>query len=330
MMAVARTWRPVRSPSGPQQIRDADIPDLNEVFSEAFTDRYRRDGMAGVRVPHLNPPVWRFAIADAGAGAMLWRDERGKVVAFNVAHLSGTEAWMGPLAVHPDHQGHGLGKAVVGAGLELLKGSGAQVVGLETMPRTMDNIGFYSALGMNPGHLTLTVTVDAVLAGPLVGRQHSLRLGSLVPDEIDRSVKECRNLTGSLLAGYDFSREIHLTEELALGDTIMLFDGDDLSGFALCHSVPLVEGRVREELRVLKLAARDDESLDALVTVLSDHARRSGTRRVALRVQGQYSGAYRLLMRRGARVRWTDLRMTLDGYGERKPEKGIVLSNWEI
>jgi hypothetical protein len=29
-------------------------------------------------------------------------------------------------------------------------------------------------------------------------------------------------------------------------------------------------------------------------------------------------------------VRWTDLRMTLAGYHERKPERGLVLSNWEI
>src|SRR5215213_4958649 len=213
-MAVARTWRQPKQPGGPQQIRDSDISKLNDVFSESFTDRYRRDGMAGVRVPHLNPPVWRFAIADAGEGAMLWRDDRGNVVAFNVAHLSGTEAWMGPLAVHPDHQGHGLGKAVVGAGIEFLKAAGATVIGLETMPRTMDNIGFYSSLGLNPGYLTLTVTIDGVFAAPLNGRVRSVRLGGLTPDELDHSVKECKALTQSLLAGYDFSREICLTEEL--------------------------------------------------------------------------------------------------------------------
>lgn len=329
-MAVARTWRQPRHPAGPQQIRDTDIAELNDVFAEAFTDRYRRDGMAGVRVPHLNPPVWRFAIADAGPGAMLWRDDKGRVVAFNVAHLSGSEAWMGPLAVHPDHQAHGLGKSVVAAGIELLKESGARVIGLETMPRTMDNIGFYSSLGMNPGYLTLTVTVDGVFAGAMPGGLRAMRLGGLAADEAERAVHQCRALTEALLPGYDFSREITLTEELALGDTIMLLDGESLAGFALCHSVPLVEGRVREELRVLKLAARSDDDFDALVTLLSDHARRSGTRRVAIRVQGQYSGAYRRLMRRGARVRWSDLRMTLDGYAEPTPAEGIVLSNWEI
>ena len=329
-MAVTRAWRQPKQPTGPHQIREADIPDLNDVFSEAFSDRYRRDGMAGVRVPHLNPPVWRFAIADAGEGAMLWRDDRGSVIAFNVAHLSGAESWMGPLAVHPDHQGHGLGKSVVGAGVELLRARGAKVIGLETMPRTMDNIGFYSSLGMNPGYLTLTLTLDGAFGTPPGGKMRVVRIGSLLADDLDRAVKECRSLSDAVLPGYDFSREIHLTEELALGDTIMLMDGDTMAGFALCHSVPLVEGRVREELRVLKLVVRDEADFDPLVTVLSDHARRSGTRRVALRMQGQYPGAYRQLMRRGARVRWSDLRMTLDGYAEAVPAKGIVLSNWEI
>lgn len=329
-MPAARTWRQHRKPGGAQQIEESDIPELNEVFSEAFTDRYRRDGLAGVRVPQLNPPVWRFAIADAGEGAKLWRDDRGKVIAFNVAHMSGTEAWMGPLAVHPDHQGRGLGKAVVGTGVESLRERGAKVIGLETMPRTMDNIGFYSSLGMNPGYLTLTLTLDGAFAAPMTGRTSSLRLGTLPADELDKAVRECREVTGSILDGYDFTREIHLTEELALGDTLMLLDGDSIAGFALCHSVPLVEGRVREELRVLKLVVRSEDDFDVMLTMLSDHARRSGTRRVAIRVQGQYPAAFRRLIRRGARVRWSDLRMTLDGYHESGPEKGIVLSNWEI
>ena len=329
-MAVSRAWRQPRPPTGPHPIREADIGPLNDVFSESFTDRYRRDGLAGVRVPQLNPAVWRFAIADAGKGAMLWRDERGKVVAFNVAHLSGAEAWMGPLAVHPDYQGHGLGKALVGSGIEYLKEGGARVIGLETMPRTMDNIGFYSSLGMTPGHLTLTVTVDGEFAAPRPMGISAVRLGGLDPGDMERAVAQCVALTQSILPGYDFSREIRLTEDLVLGDTMLLFEGESLTGFAVCHSVPLVEGRVREELRVLKLVANTDETFDELITVLSDHARRSGTRRLAIRIQSAYTSGYRRLVNRGGRMRWSDLRMTLAGYPEPKPERGIVLSNWEI
>lgn len=323
-MAVARNWRHTQGADGPHPVRAQDIPALNDVFSDAFTERYRRDGMVGVRVPHLNPAIWRYAVRDANGGAQLWRGERGEIAAFNIAHCSGTEGWMGPLAVRPDYQGSGIGKEIVRAGLEWLRASGARVVGLETMPRTMDNIGFYSGLGFVPGRLTLTVTIDATAAerpAPLLGR--------LPEREKTSAIAECAALLASQLPGYDFSRELRLTDELSLGDTVLLRDGSELRGFALCHSAPLVEGRVREELRVLKLVLADVAALEPMLPLLCDLARRSGARRVGLRVQGEYAEAYQLLVAAGGRVRWSDLRMTLAGHAEPRAP-GVVLSNWEI
>ena len=108
-------WRPDRSVRGPDRPSYRDIDPLNRVFAEAFTDRYSRDGLVGVRVPQLNPLVWRYAIDDAGGGAMVWRDAEGHLVAFNMVHRSGSEGWMGPLAVRPDRQGEGLGSDAVRA-----------------------------------------------------------------------------------------------------------------------------------------------------------------------------------------------------------------------
>src|SRR6185436_2284791 len=99
---------------------------------------------------------------------------------------------------------------------------------------------------------------------------------------------------------------------------MLLMDGDELRGYALCHTAPLVEGRAREELRVLKLALSENVAIDEAVRLLSDLARRSGTRRVSIRVQGEYEAAYQRLIALRARVRWTDLRMSLSGYVERK------------
>jgi GNAT superfamily N-acetyltransferase len=325
-MATMRSPQ-VRYVEGPHPVRREDIPALNQVFSDAFTERYRKDGMVGVRVPFLNPAVWRYAIEDAGGGAMLWRGERGEILGFNVAHLSGSEGWMGPLAVRPEAQGHGIGKEVVRAGIAWLREHGARVIGLETMPRTMDNIGFYSTLGFLPGRLTFTLTLDAAPA-----ERPATLLGRLPGRERSGHLDECRELVQGLLPGYDFTREIALTDDLSLGDTVLLRDPDGgrLIGFALCHSVPLVEGRSREELRVLKMVLSRDADLDAMVRVLQDYARRCATRRVAFRVQGEYVTAYQRLIALGARVRWTDLRMTLAGYPEERAARGMVLSNWEI
>src|SRR6266704_3342856 len=110
-----RAWLPERQVYGPERAGERDIDGLNRVFAEAFTDRYRRDGLVGVRVPQLNPDVWRYALLDAGDGAMLWRDETDQVAAFNIAHRSGLEGWMGPLAVRPDRQGSGVWKTRVGS-----------------------------------------------------------------------------------------------------------------------------------------------------------------------------------------------------------------------
>jgi GNAT superfamily N-acetyltransferase len=324
-MASSRSWKPSPVLEGPFPAVLEDIAGLNQVFSDAFTERYRRDGMVGVRVPFLNPAVWRYAIEDAASGALCWRGADGAVAAFNMVHRSGVEGWMGPLAVRQDFQGSGVGKDVVRRGVEWLLDAGVSVVGLETMPRTLDNIGFYSAQGFTPGRLTLTTTLDA---------EHSARpprlFGRLSSAEKDLALEECRALLDALLPGYDHTREIALTDELALGDTVLMHEHDALVGFALCHTVPLVEGRVREELRVLKLALVDPRYFGAMVSTLRDFARRSGTRRVAIRMQGDYAAAYQQLIALGGRVRWSDLRMSLMGYEEKAPDRGLVLSNWEI
>ena len=325
-MAFARNWRHAWVAETPERVSVREIPALNGVFSEAFTERYRKDGMVGVRVPHLNPAVWKFAITDAEDGAMIWRNARDGIAAFNMVHRSGVEGWMGPLAVHPDYQGQGIGKIIVNSGIEWLKRRGAKVIGLETMPRTMDNVGFYSSLGFTPGHLTVTVTLEAERAGI-----QAMAMSSLNPHERELALRQCRALVDQISPGYDYTREIVLTAQHQLGDTLFVRKGNEIISFAVCHSVALVEGRVTEEMRVLKMVAKSAADFDQMVTQLCAYARVKSARRVAIRVQGQYGDIYRRLVARGARVRWTDLRMSLHEFAESRPVNGgIVLSNWEI
>jgi GNAT superfamily N-acetyltransferase len=324
-MAISRSWRSIGVVDGPHRATVKDIPELNEVFSSAFTDRYRRDGLVGVRVPYLNPVIWRYAIEDAAEGALVWRDERNGIAAFNMVHRSGTEGWMGPLAVRSNQQGHGIGKEIVTKGVEWLRERGATVVGLETMPRTMDNIGFYSRLGFTPSHLTLTLALDAAkFDGPV--DVLSRRPG---PERAE-AIGDCRAIVDGALPGSDYTREIMLTNELDLGETLLFLDGKRIAGFALAHTAPLVEGRSREELRVLKLVLEEERHFGVFARSIADFARRVGIRRVSFRMQGEYTDAYRQLIALGAHVRWSDLRMTLDGFRGSLPSRGIVLSNWEI
>src|SRR6185436_12461081 len=122
--------------------------------------------------------------------------------------------------------------------------------------------------------------------------------------------------------GHDYTREITLTSDLELGDTLLLVERDRLVGYALAHSVPLVEGRVSEELRVLKLVLDDERSFGRMARALAEEARRIGVRRVAFRMQGEYTSAYQQIVSLGGHVRWTDLRMAMAGSPDQKPAIG--------
>ena len=317
-------WRPDRTLRGPERPTLRDIEPLNRVFADAFTDRYSRDGLVGVRVPHLNTLVWRYALEDAGDGAMIWRDPDGRLVAFNMVHRSGTEGWMGPLAVRPDRQGEGLGSTMVRTGIDWLKAQDAGTIGLETMPRTVENIGFYSRLGLVPGRLTVTLVHEMprrVAAAP--------ELLSKAGHQLDHKLEECRRLTDELARGVDFTREITLTRDLGIGDTTLLHDEGELVGLALWPSTPLAAGRGKDEVRVLKLVARSLGAFERLLDALHGTAAAERVGRIAIRCQTEYADAYLRLIAAGYRVHWTDLRMILQGFPP-ITGPGIVLSNWEI
>lgn len=310
---------------GPLPIRATDIDQVNRVFSDAFTDRYHRDGLTGVRVPELNPAIWRYAIGVAGSGAMLWRDHDG-VAAFNLIHHNGAEGWMGPLAVRPDRQGDGVGRTIVTAGIEHLKQHGARTIGLETMPRTIENIGFYSQLGFRPEYLTVSMSREGRHGG--AGTAQLERASSLGPPSA--WLEAAQGLVEQLQPGLDFRRELALTADQSLGDLTIVRRGEQWGGFALWHVTPLALGRPITELRILKLVAADQEAFRQLIAGVLVEARARQIDKVSVRCQTAFRTAYSDLMTMGFRVQWTDLRMVLDGFEERPLAAGIVFSNWEI
>ena len=283
-----------------------------------------------MRVPQLNPLVWRYAIEDAGDGAMVWRDGDGQLVAFNMVHRSGTEGWMGPLAVRPDRQGEGLGSTDGAPRHRLAPQPGrARSIGLETMPRTVDNIGFYSRTrtraGAPHGHA-------GPRRAPRAGHRATRELLSQARS-IRGAIEDCRQLTQALLPGVDFTRELALTRELGIGDATLVRDGRRAGRRSPSGTRRRWPRAARkDELRVLKLVARDLGGLRpaARRACRCRGRRRAGAAASPSAVRPNSPRAYLRLVSRGYRVHWTDLRMTLEGYPRRDPVRGVVMSNWEI
>src|SRR5260370_7496078 len=141
---------------------------------------------------------------------------------------------MGPLTVRPDRQRAGVGKTIVRTALDWLLEEDVATVGLETMPRTVENIGFYARLGFTPGHLTVTMTNDIATRGhpaPLLLSQRKGAAGG-------QALEAARRLVGALRPGYDFTREILLTAELGLADTALVAGDAALPRPVLWHPPP--------------------------------------------------------------------------------------------
>jgi hypothetical protein len=146
----------------------------------------------------------------------------------------------------------------------------------------------------------------------------------------DQRVDECRRLTERVLPGVDFTRELVLSHDLGIGDTTLVREGGRLAAFALWHSTPLAAGRPKDELRVLKLVAANPFAFERLLQSLQLSALNERVTRIAIRCQTEFADAYLRLIELGYRVHWTDLRMLLQGFPQRVPSDGILMSNWEI
>lgn len=79
----------------------------------------------------------------------------GRLVATVMAGYEGHRGWLNYLAVHPDHQKAGLGRAIIAAAEERLAALGCQKINLQVRESNAAVIAFYRRLGY---------TVDAVVS----------------------------------------------------------------------------------------------------------------------------------------------------------------------
>ena len=189
----------------------------------------------------------------------------------------------------------------------------------------MDNIGFYSRSVSCPVGLTITMTLDAAR-----GERPPALFGTSVGRATRRAVADCRVLVKWLLPGYDYTREIVLTEELGLGRHGAAPRRRTVLGFALCHTAPLVEGRSREETRVLKLVLEHERLISS--PAARTRRLRAPERHTARRVPRPDAN---ICARIGADLDGRPCPLDRSAHDARRareprPRAGLVWSNWEI
>ncbi|MCE3277153.1 MAG: acetyltransferase, N-acetylglutamate synthase [Propionibacteriaceae bacterium] len=202
----------------------------------------------------------------------------GQLVGTNFAVDWGSVGFFGPLTVHPDHWGRGIAQHLVEAALEAFTRRGTRHVGLFTFAHSPKHLALYQKFGFWP-RFTTAIMTKAV--GPVDPGTDWSAYSDLPAGRQRACLEDCRDLAGSVHPGLDLGREITATAQYRFGETVLLRDGDNLVGFAVCHCGPDTEagsGRCYVKFGAARPGPDGERSFAQLLTACEALA---GARRLA-------------------------------------------------
>jgi|YelNatPaOPRAMG01_1025707.scaffolds.fasta_scaffold00021_30 GNAT superfamily N-acetyltransferase len=316
-----------------RHITRADLHRINGLLSRAFSQGRADDGYRFTEVPECRLEFLDMYLEDFPEGSYLLEVD-GQIRAFGFAHLWGRVGWVGPVAVAPEVQGRGHGREIMNQCLASLREAGARTIGLETMPRSYRNLGFYGKLGFVPGELTVCLASE-VFARP-VPPQEELRaeavyFSRLPKEERQSFLEKAREIADAACEGLDYRSLILHTSQYKYGDTA-IFRLGERQALAIGHTEPYAVDEERHVLRVVACVFPppvDRSFVDAVLTSLRDWARREFLGHLSLWVPTRQLEAFRHLLQAGFRVIHSDLRMTLEGYPLVTTPGAWLLDKWE-
>jgi hypothetical protein len=166
--------------------------------------------------------------------------QNGEVVGSNIATNWGSVGFFGPLTIRPDLWDKGISHKLLAPVVQKFAQWNNTHLGLFTFAQSPKHIGLYQRYDFWPRYLT------AIMARPVHGGRAPdgpvpWKLSAVPQNERESALKECRAVTSAIYDGLDVRVEINAISSQALGDTVLLWEGSRIEGFAACHIGPNTE-----------------------------------------------------------------------------------------
>lgn len=233
----------------------------------------------------------------------------GDVVGTVLAARWGSFAFLGPLSVRPDLWDRGIGSQLLGPALEAFASWGVRQAGLFTFASSAKHLGLYQKHGFWP-RFPIVILEKAVAPET----RYPCALVSDEPGDAPGVLGQALELTDAVFPGLDVSGEILAVREQRLGDTVLVREGDDLDGLAVCHCGAGSEAG-SGTCYVKFAAARPGDGAPARFERLLDaceaFAAKSGSSLLVAGVDTGRLDAYRRMLARGFRLQRVGLAMRL-------------------
>jgi ribosomal protein S18 acetylase RimI-like enzyme len=311
-------------------MRREDLPAVNLILSKAFTAARISDGLKNTHVPPCHLSFLEMYLTAFPAGCLVIENSDG-MVGYTFSRLWGEVAWIGPVSVIPAHQDKKLGQQLMVRVLEILKDAGARVIGLETVPRSYRNIGFYTKLGFLPQNLTvdLILPIPRLPEEPLPADYEVIFYGDTDPAQRAFLDSAAEALARRLDPHLSVLREIELTRQFQYGDTFCVRRGREMLACLVVHTKTYSEDEDPRFMKVVLTLMEPALSIAEILPHLFAWASREKLDTVSFRTPTRYKRAYAELVAAGFQVFHSDLRMTLEGYEEAADPQRFYLSKWE-
>lgn len=210
---------------------------------------------------------------EASNNSSIVYEEGGKVIGFNFIHIWGSFAWFGPLGVHPEYKNKGIGKALVKETIKILREDyKVSTIGLNTMPESQYNVGFYMSLGFTPLKLSLSLKKQLdylITSEPIALKKYDVKEIDIREEINYLALREDLNiLSREIIDNFDLTSELQLIRNKAFGTILKLEENNTTRGIIICYTKSIREG-YSKNLQI-KLAIMDNnidykEAIDAII-----------------------------------------------------------------
>jgi GNAT superfamily N-acetyltransferase len=227
----------------------------------------------------------------------------GELVGSNFATRWGSVGFFGPLTVRPDLWDRKIAQRLMEPIIERFEAWGLTHAGLFTFAQSPKHLGLYYKYGFRPRFLTAIMSKPA--RATIRPQSPWAAYSQLSESGREESLKACRDLTGLIYPGLDVEREIRAVQVQGLGETVLLDDGRNLVGFAVCHCGPGTEAGHQKcyvKFGAVKPGPAADERFDQLLDACEELAVTRGLARLEAGTNLARHEAYGKLLARGFRT----------------------------
>jgi GNAT superfamily N-acetyltransferase len=270
-------------------------------------------------------------------GCFVAEEGEGKIVGASIAVVWGSVGLVGPVAVLTPYQNQDIGQQLLKATQGFFEENKVTLQGVVTYPSSPKHLLLYQKFGYKPKGLV------AITSKPLDRREivpavkpskpplQVRRFSALEESKKKTMMQRLRSLTGQLYRGLEVGKEVEIVDGLALGDTLLLEKGRELTGFAIYHTPGVSEapqGCLYVKFLALDARRKRPEYLHQLMTALEEQAHASGLQRVIAPVYTYYWQAYQGLLARGYQIDLAMVRMKQGKLEDYEDSNDLVLDDW--